>query len=95
MDLLARSILWLVLIALLLAVPRWTRTHENTRELERLRVDLVEIQSSVRDLEMENSRLVDRIVAIGNSPDARASRAINAYHLLGPREIVLRFDEED
>jgi|SRR5690554_7647301 len=95
MDIIARAFLWFSLVVLLLAVPRWTRTHANLDELERLRADVASLQEQRNSLEMENSRLVDRIVALGKSPDARASRAISAYNLLTPREILIRFDEED
>lgn len=95
MDNLARIILWTILVILMLWVPRWTSTHKNVDDLQRLRADLQDLQYEVRDLKMQNSRLVDRIVAVGKSPEARATRAIVDYNLLGPRDIVLRFNEED
>lgn len=95
MDIIARAFLWLLLGVLLLAVPRWTKTHPNLDELERLQADVESLHQQVRNLEMENSRMVDRIVALGKSPDARASRAISAYNLIEPNEIMLRFSEDD
>lgn len=95
MDNLARILLWTILVILMLWVPRWTSTHKNVHDLNRLRSDLQDLQYEVRDLKMQNSRLVDRIVAVGKSPEARATRAIVDYNLLGPRDIVLRFNEED
>lgn len=95
MDIIARAFLWFFLAALLLVVPRWTRTHSNLDELERLKTDVASLQAQRHSLEMENSRMVDRIVALGKSPDARASSAVSAYNLLSPREVLIRFDEED
>lgn len=95
METLTRALLGIALLALLIAVPRWTRTHDNVTELARLKQDVNELNTAVRDLEMSNARMADHIIALGHSSNARMSRAIHRYDLIRSDEILLRFDEED
>lgn len=95
METLTRVLLGIVLLALLIAVPRWTRTHQNVTELERLQQDVHALNSAVRDLEMRNARVADHIIALGHPSNARLSRAIHRFDLIRSDEILLRFDAED
>lgn len=93
MATLARAFLLIAFLGLLLVVPRWTLTHPNRQALEDLRADVERMKAEVAEIEMENSRRVDKILALTNSPHARSSRAVAAYGLARPDEIVIRFDE--
>lgn len=93
MAILARAFAIIAFLTLLLIVPRWTLTHPNRAALIALRADVVRMKADVADIEMENSRHVDRILALTNSPQARSVRAVTAYGLVRPDEIVIRFEE--
>lgn len=95
MDIIARTLFWIFLVALLLAVPRWTRTHPNVTELVRLREDVDRLHEQVHALEMTNARTADHIISLGHSTKARTSRAIQRFDLLRSDELLLRFDTED
>lgn len=95
MELVARAFLWVILVGLLIAIPRWTRTHDNITELARLKEDVERLQDQKYALEMDNARIADHIVALGHSSNARIHRAIQRFDLLRSDELLLRFDEED
>lgn len=95
MELVARAFLWVILLALLIAIPRWTRTHDNITELARLKEDVERLQEEKYTLEMDNARIADHIVALGHSSNARIQRAIQRFDLIRSDELLLRFDEED
>jgi|GEM_PF-4376527 len=95
MDVIARTLLWIALVALLIAVPRWTRTHSNVTELVRLKEDVERLNAQVHALEMSNARTADHILSLGHSTNARTSRAIQRFDLIRSDEILLRFDEDD
>lgn len=95
METFTRALIGISLLALLIAVPRWTRTHDNVTELVRLQQDVQELTDEVRDLEMSNARMADHIIALGHSSNARMTRAVHRYDLIRSDELLLRFDEED
>lgn len=95
MDIIARTLFWLLLVALLLAVPRWTRTHPNVSELVRLREDVERLHQQAHELEMTNARTADHIISLGHSTHARTSRAVQRFDLIRTDELLLRFDAED
>lgn len=95
MDIIARTLLWIALVILLIAVPRWTRTHHNVTELVRLKEDVDRLHEQVRDLEMSNARTADHILSLGHSIHARTHRTIQRFDLIRSDEILLRFNEDD
>ncbi len=95
MDIIARAILWITLLALLLVVPRWTRTHSNVMELSRMQEEVSDLQDRAATLERQNNRTIDHIIALSHAPYSRTALAKQKYDLIGPTEVLIRFDEED